>query len=118
MNALNQYIELYDASRHDIDCHSAEVLNAMRPADNYENCDLEQMLAPDFGIDLNDLFPIPANMPPMPEGVLLGSLRTIAQSHPELVSKYYGHAADIHNPVVALNTMLVRDGLMLLITEG
>ena len=55
MNALNQYIELYDASRHDIDSHSAEVLNALRPeaadilrtatlprqgADNYENCDL------------------------------------------------------------------------------
>lgn len=133
MNALNQYIELYDASRRDIDSHSAEVLNALRPegadilrtatlprqgADNYENCDLEQMLAPDFGIDLNDLFPIPANMPPMPEGVLLGSLRTIAQSHPELVSKYYGHAADIHNPVVALNTMLVRDGLMLYVPKG
>lgn len=133
MNALNQYIELYDASRHDIDSHSAEVLNALRPAaadilrtatlprqgaDNYENCDLEQMLAPDFGIDLNDLFPIPANMPPMPEGVLLGSLRTIAQSHQELVSKYYGHAADIHNPVVALNTMLVRDGLMLYVPKG
>lgn len=133
MNALNQYIELYDASRHDIDSHSAEVLNALRPeaadilrtatlprqgADNYENCDLEQMLAPDFGIDLNDLFPIPANMPPMPEGVLLGSLRTIAQSHPELVARYYGHAADIHNPVVALNTMLVRDGLMLYVPKG
>ena len=133
MNALTQYIELYDASRHDINSHSAEVLNALRPeaadilrmatlprqgADNYENCDLEQMLAPDFGIDLNDLFPIPANMPPMPEGVLLGSLRTIAQSHPELVSKYYGHAADIHNPVVALNTMLVRDGLMLYVPKG
>lgn len=133
MNALNQYIELYDASHRDIDSHSAEVLNALRPeaadilrtatlprqgADNYENCDLEQMLAPDFGIDLNDLFPIPANMPPMPEGVLLGSLRTIAQSHPELVSKYYGHTADIHNPVVALNTMLVRDGLMLYVPKG
>ena len=133
MNALNQYIELYDASRRDIDSHSAEVLNALRPkaadilrtatlprqgADNYENCDLEQMLAPDFGIDLNDLFPIPANMPPMPEGVLLGSLRTIAQSHPELVSRYYGHAVDIHNPVVALNTMLVRDGLMLYVPKG
>lgn len=133
MNALTQYIELYEASRRDIDSHSAEVLNALRPeaadilrtatlprqgVDNYENCDLEQMLAPDFGIDLNDLFPIPANMPPMPEGVLLGSLRTIAQRHPELVSKYYGHAADIHNPVVALNTMLVRDGLMLYVPKG
>ena len=31
MNALTQYIELYDASRHDIDSHSAEVLNALRP---------------------------------------------------------------------------------------
>lgn len=133
MNALNQYIELYDASRRDIDSHSSEVLNALRPAaadilrtatlprqgaDNYENCDLEQMLAPDFGIDLNDIFPIPANMPPMPEGVLLGSLRSIARSNPELVSKYYGHAADIHNPVVALNTMLARDGLMLYVQKG
>lgn len=115
-------------------------------ADNYENCDLKAMLEPDYGINiddvnmnvkpentfrcdmpmtgespvvcLNDRVLMPDNFPLLPEGVLVGSLRSIAKVHPEIVEKYYGQLADINNPVVALDTMLARDGFMIYVPDG
>lgn len=161
MSALKQYIDLYHQVKGRIDAHSAPALNALRPqaadilasvtlpkqgADNYENCDLKEMLGPDYGINiddvninvkpentfrcdmpmtgnspilsLNDRTLIPDNFPEMPEGVLVGSLRSIAREHPGLVEKYYGRLADLGNPVVALDTMLVRDGFMLYVPKN
>lgn len=161
MSALKQYIDLYHQVKERIDAHSAPALNALRPqaadilasvtlpkqgADNYENCDLKEMLGPDYGININDVninvkpentfrcdMPmtgnspilslndrtlIPDNFPEMPEGVLVGSLRSIAREHPGLVEKYYGRLADLGNPVVALDTMLVRDGFMLYVPKN
>lgn len=161
MSALKQYIDLYHQVKERIDAHSAPALNALRPqaadilasvtlpkqgADNYENCDLKEMLGPDYGINiddvninvkpentfrcdmpmtgnspilsLNDRTLIPDNFPVMPEGVLVGSLRSIAREHPGLVEKYYGRLADLGNPVVALDTMLARDGFMLYVPKN
>lgn len=161
MSALKQYIDLYHQVKERIDAHSAPALNALRPqaadilasvtlpkqgTDNYENCDLKEMLGPDYGININDVninvkpentfrcdmpmtgnSPIlslndrtltPDNFPEMPEGVLVGSLRSIAREHPGLVEKYYGRLADLGNPVVALDTMLARDGFMLYVPKN
>lgn len=161
MSALKQYIDLYHQVKERIDAHSVPALNALRPqaadilasvtlpkqgADNYENCDLKEMLGPDYGINiddvninvkpentfrcdmpmtgnspilsLNDRTLIPDNFPEMPEGVLVGSLRSIAREHPGLVEKYYGRLADLGNPVVALDTMLARDGFMLYVPKN
>lgn len=161
MSALKQYIDLYHQVKERIDAHSAPAFNALRPqaadilasvtlpkqgADNYENCDLKEMLGPDYGINiddvninvkpentfrcdmpmtgnspilsLNDRTLIPDNFPEMPEGVLVGSLRSIAREHPGLVEKYYGRLADLGNPVVALDTMLARDGFMLYVPKN
>ncbi len=161
MSALKQYIDLYHQVKERIDAHSAPALNALRPqaadilasvtlpkqgADNYENCDLKEMLGPDYGINiddvninvkpentfrcdmpmtgnspilsLNDRTLIPDNFPEMPEGVLVGSLRSIAREHPGLVEKYYGRLADLGNPVVALDTLLARDGFMLYVPKN
>lgn len=161
MSALKQYIDLYHQVKERIDAHSAPALNALRPqaadilasvtlpkqgADNYENCDLKEMLGPDYGINiddvninvkpennfrcdmpmtgnspilsLNDRTLIPDNFPEMPEGVLVGSLRSIAREHPGLVEKYYGRLADLGNPVVALDSMLARDGFMLYVPKN
>lgn len=161
MSALKQYIDLYHQVKERIDAHSAPALNALRPqaadilasvtlpkqgTDNYENCDLKEMLGPDYGININDVninvkpentfrcdMPmtgnspilslndrtlIPDNFPEMPEGVLVGSLRSIAREHPGLVEKYYGRLADLGNPVVALDTMLARDGFMLYVPKN
>lgn len=52
----------------------------------------------------------------LPDGVLAGSLRDIANSHPELVARYYGKVADMSKDgTVALNTLLAQDGFFLYI---
>lgn len=162
MDALKQYIDLYDEHRDLIDSNSAPALNRLREearlslelhklpragAENYENCDLETMLAPDFGINIAK---IPMDVNPgatfrcdvpllsshlvmsvndiiidgensrrnLPEGVEIGSLREYAETHPGIVEHYYGSAASLDNPMVALNTMLAQDGIFIRIPKN
>lgn len=162
MNALTQYLDLYRQYHDIIDTHSAEAINSRREeayavlenavlpkagSDNYENTDLEAMLAPDYGLNIakldidvnpaatfhcdvprissnpflivNDSFTSSDNIiGSMPEGVEVGSLRDFAQRNPEHFLKFYGRAADIKNPMVALDTLLVQDGFYLRVKRG
>lgn len=160
-DALKQYLELYGQTGATLREHSCAPLNALRDAaadmlrdarlprpesDNYENCDLEAMLAPDYGINIrgvrahanpnntfrcdvpvtgksplvcmNDNILLPDTMPRLPEGVFVGSMKRAAEVCPEVLEQYYGQAADLSNPVVALDTMLVRDGLLVYVPGG
>ena len=54
----------------------------------------------------------------LPEGVIFTSLRQAALSWPDLVGKYYGTVAPVDNAAVALNTMLVQDGVFIYIPRG
>jgi Fe-S cluster assembly protein SufD len=55
----------------------------------------------------------------LPEGVLIGSLKTMAEQHPELVERYYGSLAKVEKDgIVALNTMLAQDGLFIYVPKG
>ena len=50
----------------------------------------------------------------LPAGVLAGSLKQFAQSHPDLVSNYYGKAAKTEKDgTVAFNTAFAQDGFFL-----
>lgn len=50
----------------------------------------------------------------LPEGVLLGSLKEMAQQHPDLVKKYYGQLADTSKEgIAAFNTLFAQDGMLL-----
>lgn len=161
MSAVNQYLNLYSEHKDIIDSNSAAALNAMRKdavqilaskplpkagSDNYENCDLEAMLSPDYGINLakvnidvnpgctfrcdvptlspklsmliNDTYAESSGNWNLPEGVEIGSLRDFAEKEPDLIKEYYGHAANIQNPVVALNTLLAQDGYFLRVKKG
>lgn len=118
-----------------------------RGSEDYELTDLKKMLAPDFGVNIARVnLPVdPArtfrcDVPHMsttlfmlvndkcaetdttrrglPEGVLAGSLRDIAESHPDLLAPYFGHIAPLSNPVVALNSMLAQDGFVLYVPRG
>ncbi len=52
-------------------------------------------------------------------GVLMGSLKEMAEQYPELVAKYYGKLADTSkDAVVALNTMLAQDGVFLYVPRN
>lgn len=162
MGALDQYIELGEKHAALIDANGARPLNDLRPealgllkemrlpkegADNYENCDLEGLLAPDYGInlarvsiDVNPQATFHCDVPMLstslfmmfndtfvatdkayeglPEGVEIGSLRKFGLDYPEKVAEYYGKVADMHNPLVALNTLFAQDGLYLRVRKG
>lgn len=116
-------------------------------SENYETTDLSEILAPDFGlnlsrinIDVNSAAPFQCGVPHMssamfffrndlfsaakeaennlPEGLYVGSLRQFCLDYPDLARKYYAQIADIRNPLVALNTMLAQDGIVVWAKEG
>lgn len=156
-----QYIDIFTQCRTSIDKHAAPVINAKREAafsyfaatplptkkvERYKYTDIQKMLAPDYGLNLNRL-EIPVNpydafkcdvpnlstllyfivndqfyskaLPKasLPEGVYIGSLKDFAEQQPEIVEKYYGEIAS-QDPLTALNTMLVQDGLMVYVPKG
>ena len=119
-----------------------------RKQERYKYTDMAELFEPDYGLNLNRLN-IPVNpyevfkcdVPNMstalyfvvndafyskslpkghlPEGVLLGSLKGMAELHPELIANYYGQLADTSKDgIVALNTMLAQDGFLLYVPKG
>lgn len=116
-------------------------------SEDYEHTDLAAMLAPDYGVNLGrrrldidpaatfsckvptlstalfflmgDTFAEAANArAQLPEGVIVCSLAAASRKYPELVARYYGRAAFLENPLVALNTMLAQDGLFIYVPRG
>lgn len=115
--------------------------------EGFEKTSIEEMFAPDFGVNVNRMN-IPVNVAAsfrcdvpnmstwmsfivndkyqasstarnnMPSGVIVDSLAQVAMANPALVEKYYGKAAPIDDVSVALNTMLVQDGVMIYVPRG
>ena len=115
--------------------------------EEYKYSDMGKLFAPDYGLNLNRL-PIPVNpnevfkcdVPNMstslffvlndsfysenatsrlPEGVLLGSLKAMGETHPDLVRSFYGKLADTSTDgVTAFNTMFAQDGLLIYVPRG
>ena len=163
MTSEQQYIDLFRQCRGMIDGHSADVLNSVREkafadfshlgfpsrkVERYRYADMQQLFAPDYGLNLNRL-DIPVNpynafrcdvpnlstllyfvvndmfydkaMPKsqLPQGVIVGSLRSVAATHPQLVADHYARLADTAgDAVTALNTMLAQDGLLVYVPKG
>lgn len=116
-------------------------------SEDFEHTDLAAMLAPDYGLNIGrrrmDIDPsatfsckVPAlstamfflmgdsfastsnSCAQLPEGVIVSSLAHAATHHKELVEKYYGRLADMNNPLVALDSLLVQDGLFIYVPKG
>lgn len=163
MDSEKQYIDLYTEQRQTIFDHSADVMNAVRDkafddfkrqgfptrkVERYKYTDMQEVFAPDYGLNLNRL-EIPVDpyeafrcdvpnlstslyfvvndqfyskaLPKvkLPEGVIVGSLSTVATERPDLVSRYYGRIAKTEDDAVtALNTMLAEDGLLVYVPKG
>lgn len=156
-----QYIDIFCECRDMINRHSAEAMNAKREAafeafrdaelptrkvERYKYTDIQKMLAPNYGLNLNRL-EIPVNpydafkcdvpnlstllyfivndqfydkvLPKatLPEGVYIGSLKAFAEEKPEIVEKHYGQIAE-KDSLTALNTMLCQDGLMVYVPKN
>lgn len=115
-------------------------------SENYELTDLQSMLAPNYGLniariplDVNPSEGFRCGLPHLtsclffflndrfaeskgarinlPEGVEVGPLSAYLQKD-EDASKFYGKVADLSNPLVALNTMLVQEGFFLKVKKG
>lgn len=160
-NALNQYIELYKENSGIINANSAPALNALRAdalhalegahlptrrTEGYEKTSIEDMFAPDFGVNisrinipvdvassfrcdvpnlstllgfvLNDSFhPTSKLETKLPKGVIFTSLRQAAIQHREIVERYYGSLAPLGDVSVALNTLLAQDGVFIYVPK-
>ncbi len=119
-----------------------------RKMEKYKYTDVSKYFEPDFGLNLNRL-PIPVNpyevfkcdVPNMstalyfvvndafynkalpkvhlPEGVIFGSLKEVAEQHPDLVKKYYGKLADTSKDgVTAFNTTFAQDGVIFYVPKN
>ena len=163
MSSEKQYTDLYEASRQMIFDHAAPVMNAVRDkafndfrtqgfpskkAERYKYTDIDQLFAPDYGLNINRL-DIPVNpydafkcdvpnlstslyfivndqfytkaLPKasLPDGVIVGSLKDAAEHNPQLIERYYSRMAHTDkDAVTALNTMLAQDGLFVYVPKG
>jgi len=55
----------------------------------------------------------------LPEGVVIGSLKGLAESRPQLIEKFYGKAAEIsEDALLSLNTAFATDGFVIYIPEN
>ena len=161
--AEQQYIDLYGQNQKMICDHSVDVMNAVRDqafedfkrlgfpsrkVERYKYTDMQQLFAPDYGLNLNRLrIPVDpyqafrCDVPnlstslyfivndqfyqealpkvQLPEGVFIGSLAEAAAQRPELVAKYYAKiAATADDGITALNTMLAQDGLLVYVPKN
>lgn len=64
---------------------------------------------------VNDSFQAAEKENRLPQGVLLGSLNEIAESHKELIAPYYNRLAAEGDSIAQFNTAFVQDGILLYI---
>lgn len=114
-------------------------------SENYEIIDIPEMLAPDFGVniariplDVNPEVGFKCGLPHLssslffmlndrwaeskgarrnlPDGMEIGPLSRLMEEGGE--TGFYGKIADLANPIVALNTMLVQEGMYIQVKKG
>ena len=112
-----------------------------------QHTSVEQMFAPDYGVNLarvnipvdiaatfacnlpnlstlmgivvNDFFsPASTLVNRLPEGVIFDSLRSVAAKHPEILTGYLNKIAPQDDAGVALNTLLMQDGVVIYVPAG
>lgn len=164
MSSLKQYTELYDSHRDLIDGRcEAPAMNAARVRarasltdssrlpdkgdEGYERTSLEQMFAPDLGVNVNRLqmpldpsatfrcdvpnlstllafvvndtfVPTTTLLNNAPEGLTVMSLARACREFPALTDSYYASCAPLDRSAVALNTMMAQDGVLIHVGRG
>lgn len=158
-NSLKQYIDLHDEQLAAIERLAPAPLNALRKqarqmldeavlprkgSDDYEATDLNAVLAPDYGVNVNhvdlsresttkfrcevpnlstclyyvfnDTFRPSSTAGKSGDNASVESFQTT--KHPEVLAKHYGTVASLSNPCTALNTMLAQDGVLIYVPKG
>lgn len=91
------------------------------PADPYKafRCDVPNMSTSLYFVVNDSFYDKLLPKAPLPEGVIVGSLKKEAENNPQLINKYYSHiAATDKDAVTALNTMLAQDGLLVYVPKN
>ncbi|MCD8288662.1 MAG: Fe-S cluster assembly protein SufD [Prevotella sp.] len=118
-----------------------------RKEERYRYTDMQGLFAPDYGVNINRL-PVPIDpyktfrcfvpnlnsllyfvvndtfCPPseprttLPDGVIVGSLKKIAETNLQVVRDYYNRLANNDDAVSSLNTMFVQDGVFIYVPRG
>lgn len=115
--------------------------------EDYRHTDIERILSPDYGVNVgrvrievnpsqtfrcdvpmlstslflivNDAFAETVGCrEKLPEGVDVMSLAAYARMNPDFIVGHYGRLADMSNPIVALNTLLCQDGIVVRVRKG
>ncbi len=158
-NALKQYIDLHDEQLAALERQAPPLLNAMRNrarmildgatlprkgSDDYEATDLNAVLAPNYGVNVNhvdlsresttkfrcevpnlstclyyvfnDTFRPSSTAGKSGDNACVETFQKT--THPEVLAKYYGAVASLDNPCTALNTMLTQDGVLIYVPKG
>lgn len=119
-----------------------------RKIERYKYTDMAKLFEPNYGVNINRLeFPLdPYNVfscdvpnmstslyfvvndqfykkalpkATLPEGVIVDSLKDVAERDPELIAKYYAQLAKTNeDAITALNTMLAQDGLLVYVPKN
>lgn len=162
MTALQQYIDIYTACEQAFAAHSPQCLTALRPEalqalqgaslptkgqEDYEGTDLEEVFAPDYGVNVNrvdftadvasafscgvpnmstcqyffvnDTFSAGHTArPEKSSGIVVESFAQAQKNHPEVLKQHLGRLAKLDKPEVALNTLLAEDGMLVYIPDG
>lgn len=161
MNALKQYIDLYDENSQLIEAQSPALLNKLRRiarehletarlprkgSEDYEATDLEAVFTHDYGVNVNrlpfeadpaetfhcdvpnmstclyyssnDAFHSSATAERNIGQVVVEPFSMAAVDYPELMTACYGKMARMSDPTVALNSLLVQDGLFIYVPDG
>lgn len=116
-------------------------------SEDYERTSIDKMMAPDFGLNIgrvdipvdvtasfrcnvpnmstllaftvNDIFkPTQHLADRLSDGVRFMSLKKAASEMPDIVARHYGSASPIEDPLVALNSLLVQDGVFIYVPDG
>ena len=82
------------------------------------HCDVPNLKAHRVYIVNDSYTPAEGHSRELPQGVILGSLNAIAQSHPTLLQKYYNRLACNGDSLAQFNTMFAQDGVVLYIPRN
>lgn len=163
MSSEKQYINLVAAHRQLIDSHSAEPLNRHRDTaqaylaehglptrhtEEYRYTNIEALLAPNYGLNLqrigidvdptavfrcdvpnlstllfflvNDTMLIESKRGvALPEGLEISKISDFCSKNPDFIERYYNRQAARHqDAMTSLNTMLCQDGLVVRVRRG
>ncbi|NDV47499.1 Fe-S cluster assembly protein SufD [Paludibacter sp. 221] len=90
------------------------------PVDPYEafKCDVPGISSHLYFV-VNDMFFPAKNSVPLPEGVIIGSLKDMAGKHPALVEKYYAKlSSEKEDGLIAFNGAFAQDGFFIYVPKG